>query len=121
MSKFDYLVELESTEQVKNISPDLDFLLRLGSRGVIVTAQDNSGDFDFVSRFFCPAVGVNEDPVTGSAHCALGSYWKDRLDKTEFQAWQASARGGGMEIKVEDQRIKLLGQAVTVFSGELNC
>lgn len=121
MSKFDYLVEVETPEQVRNVSPDLQYLLSLGSRGVIVTAQDPSDEFDFVSRFFCPAVGVDEDPVTGSAHCALGPYWKERLGKTEFRAWQASSRGGGMEVSIEGERAKLLGQAVTVFAGELNC
>jgi len=121
MSKFDYLVELETPEQVRNVSPDLQYFLSLGSRGVIVTAQDPSGEFDFVSRFFCPAVGVDEDPVTGSAHCALGCYWNERLGKTELKAWQASSRGGGMQVIVEGDRVKLLGKAVTVLAGELSC
>ncbi|MCP4078707.1 MAG: PhzF family phenazine biosynthesis protein, partial [Planctomycetaceae bacterium] len=90
-------------------------------RGVIVTCRDETGEFDFVSRFFAPAVGVDEDPVTGSAHCALGHYWMEKLQKNCLNAWQASPRGGGMQVSVEGDRVKLLGQAITIFRGELYC
>jgi predicted PhzF superfamily epimerase YddE/YHI9 len=87
-------------------------------RGVIVTAR-SSGEFDFVSRFFAPGAGVDEDPVTGSAHTALGPYWAKRLGKTEFTAFQASARGGILRVVVKGDRVLLGGQAVTVMTGEL--
>ena len=121
MSPFDYMVEVESAEIVRNLHPDMSGLMNLGSRGVIVTSGDESGEFDFVSRFFGPAVGINEDPVTGSAHCTLGPYWMGKLGKHEFNAWQASARGGGMKVTVDGDRVKLLGEAVTVMRGELCC
>lgn len=121
LSAFDYMVEVESAEIVRRLKPDMSGLMNLGSRGVIVTAQDESGEFDFVSRFFGPAVGIDEDPVTGSAHCTLGPYWMNQLGKNEFHAWQASPRGGGMHVTVDGDRVKLLGQAVTVLRGELCC
>jgi len=86
---------------------------------VIVTARPASTEFDFVSRFFAPAVGVDEDPVTGSAHCALGPYWGERLGKNEFTAYQASARGGVVRVRLSRDRVILGGQAVTVMRGEL--
>jgi predicted PhzF superfamily epimerase YddE/YHI9 len=88
-------------------------------RGVIVTARPSSTEFDFVSRFFAPAAGVDEDPVTGSAHCALGPYWAGRLGKNEFTAYQASARGGVVRVRLNGDRVILGGQAVTVLRGEL--
>ena len=88
-------------------------------RGVIVTARPSSTEFDFVSRFFAPAAGVDEDPVTGSAHCALGPYWAERLGKSEFTAYQASARGGVVRVRLSGDRVILGGQAVTVMRGEL--
>jgi PhzF family phenazine biosynthesis protein len=118
LSPFDYFVEVESADTVRQLQPDMNGLRKLGGRGVIVTSEDESGEFDFVSRFFGPAVGIDEDPVTGSAHCSLGPYWMDRLGQNVLQAWQASPRGGGMQVIVEDQRVKLLGDAVTVLRGE---
>ncbi len=121
MSQFDYLVEVDSVATLRAITPDMQSLINLGSRGVIVTCRDETGEFDFVSRFFAPAVGVDEDPVTGSAHCALGHYWMEKLQKNCLNAWQASPRGGGMQVSVEGDRVKLLGQAITIFRGELCC
>jgi predicted PhzF superfamily epimerase YddE/YHI9 len=86
---------------------------------VIVTARSDSGEFDFVSRFFAPGAGVDEDPVTGSAHCALGPYWSERLGKSEFTAFQASARGGVVRVKLAGDRVLLGGQAVTVMTADL--
>jgi predicted PhzF superfamily epimerase YddE/YHI9 len=88
-------------------------------RGVIVTSVSVDPRFDFVSRFFAPGVGVNEDPVTGSAHCCLAPYWSEQLGKTEMQAFQASARGGVVRVRVNGDRVLLGGQAVTVVKGEL--
>ena len=121
MSAFDYMVEVDSADTVRNLKPDMNGLMNLDSRGVIVTSRDETGEFDFVSRFFGPAVGINEDPVTGSAHCTLGPYWMEKLGKNVLNAWQASPRGGGMLVTVEHDRVRLLGQAVTVMRGELCC
>ncbi len=118
-SQFDYLVEADSERAVRSLEPDFALLKRAKARGVIVTARAEGGEFDFISRFFAPAVGVNEDPVTGSAHCVLGPFWAKRLGKTEFVAFQASARGGVVNVCVVDGRVKLGGQAVTVMRGEL--
>ncbi len=118
-SQFDYLVEADSERAVRDLDPDFALLKRAKARGVIVTARAEGGEFDFISRFFAPAAGVNEDPVTGSAHCVLGPFWAKRLGKTEFVAFQASARGGVVKIRVVDGRVKLGGQAVTVMRGEL--
>lgn len=115
---FDYLVEIDSEAELRALSPDHSGLRKLPVRGVIVTAR-GSGEFDFVSRFFAPGSGVDEDPVTGSAHTALGPYWAGRLGKTEFNAFQASARGGVVRVKLQGDRVLLGGQAVTVMTGEL--
>jgi len=85
---------------------------------VIVTSRA-SGDYDFVSRFFAPASGIAEDPVTGSSHCALGPFWSARLQKSELLAYQASARGGVVRVRVVGDRVKLGGQAVTVLRADL--
>ena len=116
---FDYLVEIDSEEELRNVSPDHSALRKIPVRGVIVTAQPVGGEYDFVSRFFAPGSGVDEDPVTGSAHTALGPYWAKRLGKTEFTAFQASARGGVVKVTVAGDRVLLGGQAVTVMTGEL--
>ena len=118
-SKFDYIVELESEKTLRGLQPDFGLLRRLGGRGVIVTARSSSRDYDFVSRFFAPAAGIDEDPVTGSAHACLGPFWSARLGKTEFVAYQASARGGVVRVRVNGERVLLGGQAVTVLRGEL--
>lgn len=118
-SRFDYLAELGSEAEVRGLRPDLHRLRAVDTRGVIVTARAATSGFDFVSRFFAPAAGVDEDPVTGSAHCCLGPYWRPRLGKDELTAWQASARGGVVRVRVGGERVELLGRAVTVFTAEL--
>ena len=118
-SKFDYMVELESEEAVRGLKPDFTRLGRVTTRGIIVTSRSSSSEFDFVSRFFAPGAGLDEDPVTGSAHACLGPYWCARLGKNEMLAYQASARGGVVRVRVGGERVYLAGQAVTVLRGEL--
>jgi PhzF family phenazine biosynthesis protein len=118
-NKFDYLVEVGSEETVRNVRPNNTLLRLIEARGIIVTSRSASPQFDFVSRFFAPGSGIDEDPVTGSAHCALGPYWEERLQKSEFVAYQASLRGGVVRVRVEGGRVMLGGQAVTVLRGEL--
>jgi predicted PhzF superfamily epimerase YddE/YHI9 len=118
-TRFDYLLELESESAVRNLQPDFKLLERVQARGVIVTSRSDAPEFDFVSRFFAPQSGVNEDPVTGSAHCSLGPFWGERLGKQELVAYQASARGGIVKVRLAGARVKLAGQAVTVLRGEL--
>jgi len=117
---FDYLVEVSSEEVLNALVPDHSLLRTLPVRGVIATARANGSEFDFVSRFFAPGAGVDEDPVTGSAHTALGPYWSGILGKTELNAYQASARGGVVRVRVRGERVDLGGQAVTVLTGDLN-
>ena len=109
---FKWLVELASESEVRNVHPNFQRLAELAVQGIIVTARSESPQFDFVSRYFAPASGVNEDPVTGSAHCALGPYWQAKLGKADFTAYQASARGGVVKVRVRDDRVLLCGQAV---------
>ncbi len=118
-NRFDYLVAVDSEETVRTMQPDFTLLAKITYRGVIVTSQADSTAYDFVSRFFAPAVGINEDPVTGSAHCCLGPFWSNRLNKNEFVAYQASSRGGVIRVRVSGERVYLGGQAVTVLEGEL--
>jgi PhzF family phenazine biosynthesis protein len=118
-SRFDFLVEVESEAVVRNLKPDIAALKALSVRGVMVTSVASSGAFDFVSRFFAPGAGIDEDPVTGSAHCCLGPFWSQRLGKDEMLAYQASARGGVVRVRVAGERVHLGGQAVTVLRGEL--
>jgi len=118
-NQFDFLVELASAGVIRNLKPNFALLETLPVRGIIVTACSDSPEFDFVSRFFAPASGVPEDPVTGSAHCCLGPYWSARLGKKEMTAFQASARGGVVRVRVEGERVLLGGQAVTVMRGQI--
>ncbi len=118
-SKFDYLVQLADEAAVRALRPDHRALRQLPVRGTIVTAQAAGGPYDFVSRFFAPGSGIDEDPVTGSAHCCLTPFWAHRLDKQEFLAYQASPRGGVLRLKLAGDRVLLGGQAVTVLKGEL--
>lgn len=118
-NKFDYLVEVASEDELRGLSPDHSAFRKLPVRGVIVTARSASAEFDFVSRFFAPGSGIDEDPVTGSAHCALGPYWSKKLGKTELTAYQASPRGGVVRVRLQGDRAILAGQAVTVLRGEL--
>ena len=119
-NRFDYLVEIDSEESIRRINPDFSLLATIPMRGVIVTSPSSSTEYDFVSRFFAPQVGVNEDPVTGSAHCCLGPYWGARLGKHETVGYQASSRGGIVRVRMDKDRVYLGGQAVTVLRGELS-
>jgi PhzF family phenazine biosynthesis protein len=118
-SRFDTLVEVESAEVLRELQPDTALLQRVPTRGIIVTARSSSAEHDFVSRFFAPAVGVDEDPVTGSAHCVLAPFWSERLGREELTGYQASARGGVVRVRVQGDCVLLGGQAVTVLRGEL--
>jgi predicted PhzF superfamily epimerase YddE/YHI9 len=119
-SQLDYLVEVESESVVRNLRPDFAQLVKIPTRGIIVTAAaDRGAEYDFVSRFFCPSVGINEDPVTGSAHCVLSSFWSRRLGQEKLTGYQASARGGIVRVELAGERVHLAGQAVTILRGEL--
>jgi PhzF family phenazine biosynthesis protein len=119
-SDFDLMVVVESAEILRSVAPDFPRLCEIAARGVIVTSVSDDPRFDFLSRFFAPAVGVNEDPVTGSAHCCLGPYWGERLGRSAMTAFQASPRGGIVRVRLRDDRVLLGGNAVTVLSGELS-
>jgi predicted PhzF superfamily epimerase YddE/YHI9 len=118
-SRFDYLVEVESENAVRFLNPDMTRISRLQLRGLIVTSRASSADFDYVSRFFAPGAGIYEDPVTGSAHCCLGPFWKERLGRDNLIGYQASARGGFVRTRCQGDRVLISGQAVTVLRGEL--
>jgi predicted PhzF superfamily epimerase YddE/YHI9 len=118
-SKFYSLVEVESAAVVRSLQPDFGKLGQAPTLGVIVTARSDDPRYDFISRFFAPALGVNEDPVCGSAHCVLAPYWAAKLEKKQLSAYQASARGGVLRLRFEGDRVALGGQAVTVWQGEL--
>ncbi|MEZ4412228.1 MAG: PhzF family phenazine biosynthesis protein [Gemmatimonadales bacterium] len=118
-SAYDYLIEVATEAEVRALEPDFRALRVVNARGVIVTAVGDNGKYDFVSRFFGPAVGINEDPVTGSAHCVMGPYWQERLERSSFLAYQASPRGGEVRVEVRGSRVQLGGKAVTVSRGEL--
>lgn len=113
------LIELENDQAVRNVKPDFAGLARAFSSSVIITSRSSSPEFDFVSRFFAVYAGIDEDPVTGSAHCALAPYWSRRLGKSEMTGYQASRRGGVVGVRIEGDRVKLLGAAVTVLRGAL--
>jgi PhzF family phenazine biosynthesis protein len=117
-SRFDYLVEIATLDELRAVEPNFTALRRLPVRGVMVTCAGD-GEYDFFSRFFAPNAGINEDPVTGSAHCTLGPYWGARLGKREMLAYQASARSGVLRVRLEGERVILGGQAVTVLHGKL--
>lgn len=118
-NRLDWLVEVESETQVRDLHPDLGRLAGVEGRGVIVTARSETHGYHFVSRFFAPRVGIPEDPVTGSAHCCLGPFWSERLALPEVVGYQASARGGVVRVRVDGEKVHLAGQAVTVFRGTL--
>jgi PhzF family phenazine biosynthesis protein len=118
-NQFDYLVEVENAEIVRQTRPDFARLKEIDVRGVIVTSRSDTAEYDFISRFFAPRVGVNEDPVTGSAHSCLGPYWGEKLGKPVMNAYQASARAGVVRVRLEGDRVLLGGQAVTIFKAEL--
>jgi PhzF family phenazine biosynthesis protein len=112
LNGMDYLVEVADEEALRGLKPNFSALSVLPVRGVIVTCRSDSPEFDFISRFFAPAAGVNEDPVTGSAHCALGPYWQAKLGRADFTAYQASERGGIVKVGIRGDRVLLRGQAV---------
>lgn len=118
-NEMDLLVVLRSEKEVRDLAPDLPALGREDVRGIIVTACSTSGEYAFVSRFFAPRVGVPEDPVTGSAHCALGPYWAEALGENTMIGYQASPRGGVVRVEVREERVLLSGRAVTVLEGTL--
>ena len=113
-----YLVELRSHQAVANLKPDLDKMAKLPYQGVIVTST-GPDPYDFVSRYFAPALGIPEDPVTGSSHCSLAPYWQAKLGKDKMLAYQASDRGGELHVECTPERIYISGQAVTILRGEL--
>jgi PhzF family phenazine biosynthesis protein len=118
-NQFDYLVLVDDEQSVRDIEPDHRTLRGLGVRGVIVTAAGGESGYDFISRFFAPGSGVDEDPVTGSAHCCLAPFWASRLGKTKMTGYQASARGGVVRVRLAGDRVHLAGSAVTVLRGDL--
>jgi predicted PhzF superfamily epimerase YddE/YHI9 len=118
-SKFDFLVEVDSESVMRSIAPDFKRLATINCRGIIATAESDTPRFDFVSRFFAPAVGFDEDPVTGSAHCSLAPYWAERLGKTKMVGYQASTRGGMVRVETRGDRVLLGGEGVIVATGEL--
>ncbi|MTI96148.1 MAG: PhzF family phenazine biosynthesis protein [Firmicutes bacterium] len=115
----DFLFEIASEAELVKLKPDFARLAALTERGAIVTARSQSSKYDFVSRFFAPGIGIDEDPVTGSAHCCLAPYWQQKMGKTKFQARQLSSRGGELQVEVQGERVLLFGQAVLVFCGEI--
>ena len=121
LNGMDYLVEVADESVLRGLKPNFTALSVLPVRGVIVTCRSDSLEFDFISRFFAPAAGVNEDPVTGSAHCALGPYWQSKLSKADLVGYQASQRGGLVKVTVQDERVLLRGQAVMMSRVELLC
>lgn len=118
-NRFDYLVEVDNAEIVRKMAPDFILLGSIEMRGLMVTSISDSKDCDFVSRFFAPRVGVNEDPVTGSSHCCLAPFWQTRLGKNEMIGCQVSSRGGVVKVRPAGDRVYIGGQAVTVLHGEL--
>jgi PhzF family phenazine biosynthesis protein len=118
-NRFDWLVAIEDPARLRALQPDMIRLARIDTRGVIVTSPSDDKRWDFLSRYFAPAVGVPEDPVTGSAHCCLAGFWAERLDRNELVGYQASVRGGEVRVRHEGSRVMLTGQAVTVMRGEL--
>ena len=118
-NRFDYFVEVADEQSVGDLQPDFTRLRQVATRGISVTSRSDDARFDFVSRFFAPAVGVNEDPVCGSSHCGLGPFWQQRLGKSELLAHQISRRGGVLRVTCDGDRVRLAGRAVLVTQGEL--
>jgi predicted PhzF superfamily epimerase YddE/YHI9 len=118
-SRFDYMLVLDKPSAVRNPKVDFRLLKEIETRGVIITAAGDEPGVDFISRFFAPAAGVDEDPVTGSAHCALAPYWAAKLGKSALVGYQCSPRGGTVRVEVRGDRVQLGGQAVTVVKGTI--
>lgn len=117
--RYDWIVQLEDESFVREAVPDFARLKRFDCRGVAITAASAGSDFDIISRFFAPALGIDEDPVTGSVHCALGPYWQHHFGRDVLHAHQASSRGGSMRVTVGEERVELAGHAVTVLAGDI--
>lgn len=117
-NQMDYLIEVASEGEVMSLKPNFRLLAEVPIRGVMVTSRSEDNAYDFISRFFAPASGVNEDPVTGSAHCALTPYWGAKLEKEKMTAFQASYRGGILKVRMNDDRVIMAGKAITVLKGE---
>jgi PhzF family phenazine biosynthesis protein len=119
-TKFDRLLQFDSEKTIRDMKPDFEALATIpDTRGIIVTSVSNDARFDFVSRFFAPSIGLNEDPVTGSAHCALAPFWSARLSKSAMTGFQASRRGGTVRVTLNADRVVLGGMAITVMEGKL--
>lgn len=118
VNEFNYMAILENAQQVRRLAPDMAAIARMDRPGVIVTAPGD-GDYDFISRYFAPAKGIPEDPVTGAAHCMLAPYWAQRLGKAEFRAFQASRRGGEIVCRLINNRTELVGSCVFYLEGEV--
>ncbi len=120
-NRMDWIVQLPTENDVRGLQPDMNEVLRLGERGLIITAKADTSGIDFVSRFFAPQSGVDEDPATGSAHCCLAPFWSERLGLTSMVGYQASPRGGTVGVQMVGNRVHLLGTAVTFLEGEICC
>ena len=118
-NRFDYLIEVENEQVLRSLEPNFTILESIHARGFILTCLATGSEYDFLSRFFAPGLGVREDPVTGSAHCCLGPFWATRLAKDSMVGYQASQRGGVVRVTVQGDRVLLGGQAITVLRGEL--
>jgi len=118
-SPFDYLIEVADEATVKAAAPDFTKLKKISTRGVMITARSADAKYDFVSRFFAPGAGIDEDPATGSAHCCLAPFWHGRLGKTAFVTRQLSRRSATIKVAVAGDRIKLAGKGLTMMRGEL--
>ena len=114
-----YILELENQEMVHDVTPNLEAIRELEGTGIIITSR-GSDKYDFVSRYFAPKIGINEDYVTGSAHCALASYWSDLLNKKEFTAYQDSERGGKIKLRIKGEQVELIGECITLLKGYLS-
>ncbi|MFA6038050.1 MAG: PhzF family phenazine biosynthesis protein [Legionellales bacterium] len=114
----DLIIEIASPQELRNLKVSPEKINTFDCRGVIITAKGDEG-YDFISRFFAPRVGVSEDPVTGSAHCKLAHYWQQKLGQSQFNAYQASSRGGELKILIKDDRVHITGTAITMLQGEL--
>jgi PhzF family phenazine biosynthesis protein len=121
VNRLHYMVVLRDATTLRDLRPDFTKLARLDRRGVIVTSVSDDSRFDFLSRYFVPKFGINEDPVTGSAHCSLGPYWAEKLRKTELTGYQASARGGivGVRVRTAEGRVDLIGEAITIMHNRM--
>jgi PhzF family phenazine biosynthesis protein len=118
-NRFDRMLVVASEGEVRQMTPNFGQLATLTERGIMVTSRSGNPQFDFISRYFAPAAGIDEDPVTGSAHCTLAPYWAEQLGKTQLVGYQASPRGGVVQVALRDDRVALRGHAVTVLRGQL--